>query len=55
MKCKLCEKEFEPRAWCQKFCSYSCRDKYRNLLSTKEIIRLSEEDKCLRNKILKNV
>jgi len=52
-KCKYCLKKFVKKHHKQVYCCSVCRKNYKKVTYSKEIFRLSEEEKKIRERILK--
>jgi len=51
MKCKLCDKEFEPDSWRKVFHNNACRFLWNRLSKIKEPFRLNEQERKYWEKI----
>jgi len=52
MNCPVCGGEVVLPRWNQRFCSYGCCARFNSLVRTKELFRLSPDDRLLRRRLL---
>lgn len=53
--CFVCDKKFVKKTPQHRFCSYSCHKAFQSLPNRKELMKLTQEERDLREKILRKL